>query len=204
MKNRIIVGMTGATGSVLCFRMLETLAKLSIESHLVITEWAERTMKIETERTVAELYELADFTYRNDNQAAALGSGSFPADGMIIVPCSMNTLASLAIGATPNLLTRAALVTLKEKQRTLAIVARETPMNSICLRNLLTLAEAGAVIVPPMLTFYNHPESIDHMVDHIVGRTLDQFGIENDLTPRWSEDGRGTSTRRTDSLRNQE
>lgn len=181
---KLVVGITGATGSILGIRLLEALQDLGVETHVVLSDWAERTIKIETEYTVAEVRALASTYYQNGNQAAPVSSGSFPADGMVIVPCSMNTLAALAHGLADNLIVRSADVMLKE-QRKLVVVPRETPLNTIHLRNMLALSEMGVSIVPPMPAFYNHPESLDDFVRHIVARTLDQFGIENDLTVRW-------------------
>ncbi|MEO3781058.1 UbiX family flavin prenyltransferase [Micromonospora sp. B11E3] len=165
-------------------RLLEALRALDVETHLVLSDWAERTIRIETDYTVAEVRDLADTYYQYGNQAAAVSSGSFPADGMVIIPCSMNTLAALAHGIADKLIVRAADVTLKE-QRKLVVVPRETPLNTIHLRNLLTLSEMGVSIVPPMPAFYNHPETIDDFIRHIVARVLDQLRIDNDLTVRW-------------------
>jgi flavin prenyltransferase len=181
---RLIVGITGSTGSILGIRLLEALGALGVETHLVLSEWAERTIRIETSYTVAEVRSLASTHYQNGNQAAPISSGSFPADGMVIVPCSMNTLAAVAHGIADNLIVRAANVTLKE-QRKLVIVPRETPLSTIHLRNMLLLSEIGVSVVPPVPAFYNHPETIDDFVRHIVARVLDQFDIDNDLTVRW-------------------
>lgn len=181
---RLVVGMTGATGAILGIRFLEALRDLGVESHLVMSEWAERTIRIETVYSVADVRALAHTYYLNGNQAASVSSGSYPADGMVIIPCSMNTLGALAHGLADNLIVRAADVTLKE-QRKLVIVPRETPLSTIHLRNMLTLSEMGVSIVPPMPAFYNHPKSVDEIVLHIVARVLDQFRIDNDLTRRW-------------------
>jgi len=178
------VGITGATGSILGIRLLEALRALNVETHLVLSDWAQRTLRIETDYSVAEVRGLADTHYINDNQAAPVSSGSFPVDGMVIMPCSMNTLAALAHGLADNLIVRAADVMLKE-QRKLVLVPRETPLNTIHLRNMLTLSKMGVSIVPPMPAFYNHPETLDDFIRHIVARVLDQFGIDNDLTVRW-------------------
>jgi flavin prenyltransferase len=183
---RLIVGITGATGSILGIRMLEALRALGVETYLVMSGWAEHTMKIETTYTIADVRSLASIYYREGNQAAAVSSGSFPVDGMVIIPCSMNTLAAIAHGLSDNLIVRAADVTLKER-RPLVIVPRETPLNSIHLRNMLTLSEIGVSITPPMPAFYNRPQTVDDIVDHIVARALDQLGIDNDLTGRWGD-----------------
>jgi 4-hydroxy-3-polyprenylbenzoate decarboxylase len=181
---RIVVGMTGATGAILGIRLLEALRELDVETHLVLSEWAEKTIRIETDYTVAQVQQLASICYRRANQAAPVSSGSFPMDGMVIIPCSMNTLAALAHGLASELIVRAADVMLKERRR-LVLVPRETPLNSIHLRNMLILSDLGVSIVPPMPAFYNHPQSVDDVVGHIVARVLDQFGIDNDLTVRW-------------------
>jgi len=181
---RIIVAMTGATGAILGIRLLEALRVLGVETHLVMSEWAERTVRIETSYSVAAVRDLASVHHRFDNQAASISSGSFRVDGMVVVPCSMNTLAALAHGIGDNLIVRAADVVLKER-RTLVVVPRETPFNTTHLRNLLALGEMGVSILPPMLTYYNHPASVDDMTRHIVARVLDQFDIDNDLTVRW-------------------
>lgn len=183
-KRRLVVGITGATGAILGIRMLEALAALEVETHLIMSEWAERTIKIETSYSPGEVRQLAATYYQRGNQAAPISSGSFPADGMVIIPCSMNTLAALAHGLADNLIVRAADVMLKE-QRRLVVVPRETPFNTIHLRNMLSLSEMGVAIVPPMPAFYNHPQSIDDFIQHILARVLDQFRIDNDLTVRW-------------------
>jgi 4-hydroxy-3-polyprenylbenzoate decarboxylase len=181
---RVVVGMTGASGSILGVRLLEGLRQSGIESHLVMSEWAKRTLRVETDYTEQDVAALATRVYRVDNQAAAISSGSFRTDGMVIIPCSMNTLAALAHGLSANLVTRAADVVLKEG-KPLVLVPRETPLHLIHLRNMVTLAEAGVRIVPPMPGFYNQPQSVDELVWHIVARVLDQLGIDNDLTRRW-------------------
>lgn len=181
---RLAVGITGATGAILGIRMLEVLKAYGFETHLVMSDWAERTIRIETDYSVADVRGLASTYYQHGNQAAPVSSGSFQADGMVVIPCSMNTLAAIAHGLTDNLIARAADVMLKE-QRRLVLVPRETPLNAIHLRNMLTLCELGVSIVPPMPAFYNHPQSIDDFIRHIVARVLDQLRIPNDLTVRW-------------------
>jgi 4-hydroxy-3-polyprenylbenzoate decarboxylase len=183
-RRRVVVGMTGATGAILGIRLLEALRELDVETHLILSEWAEKTIRIETEYTVAQVRKLASIFYQRTNQAAPVSSGSFPMDGMVIIPCSMNTLAALAHGLAGELIVRAADVTIKERRR-LVVVPRETPLNSIHLRNMLILSDLGVSIVPPMPAFYNHPQSVDDVIGHIVARVLDQFGIDNNLTVRW-------------------
>ncbi|MGO4617770.1 UbiX family flavin prenyltransferase [Nocardia sp. 2YAB30] len=183
-EQRLIVAMTGATGAIIGIRLLEALRDLEIEVHLVLSEWAKRTIRIETDYSVPDVLALAHRHYQHSNQAAPISSGSFRTDGMIIAPCSMNTLAAIAHGLSENLIARAADVTLKERRR-LVIVPRETPLSSIHLRNMLSLSDAGASVVPPVPAFYNLPQSVDDLVMHIVARVLDQFGIDNELTSRW-------------------
>jgi 4-hydroxy-3-polyprenylbenzoate decarboxylase len=181
---RIVVGITGATGPILGIRLLEALGGLGVESHLVLSDWAERTIKLETSYSVAEVRGLAGAYYPNGNLAAPISSGSFLADGMVIMPCSMHTLAAVAHGLGDKLITRAADVTLKEGRK-LVVVPREMPLNAIHLRNMLVLSEMGTSIVPPMLAFYHHPETVDDFIRHIVARVLDQLGIENELSIQW-------------------
>ncbi|QSO51392.1 UbiX family flavin prenyltransferase [Alicyclobacillus curvatus] len=181
---QLIVGITGATGAIWGIRTLETLNSLGIESHLILSKWAEATIHMETDMDVATVRELASVSYSAQDQAAAISSGSYPVDGMIIAPCSMKTLASIRLGLADNLIARAADVTIKESRK-LVLVPRETPLSPIHLENMLRLAELGVKIVPPMPAFYNHPESVDDIVNHTVARVLDQFGIESNLTTRW-------------------
>jgi flavin prenyltransferase len=184
---RIIVGMSGATGAIFGIRMLEALRDMGVETHLVMSKWAETTIPLETNYTVSEVKNLASIVHHPLNQAASISSGSFRVDGMVIAPCSMKTLSSIRHGFSEGLLGRAADVILKERKK-LVILARETPLNDIHLENMLALSRMGAVIVPPVPAFYNKPTSIDEMVNHIVARTLDQFDIENSLTKRWKDD----------------
>ncbi|HHY67091.1 MAG TPA: UbiX family flavin prenyltransferase [Alicyclobacillus sp.] len=181
---RMVVGMTGATGAILGIRTLQVLADLGIETHLVLSKWAEATIALETPFSVSEVRRMAAKAYSYNDQAAAISSGSFRTDGMVIVPCSMKSLASIRAGYGDNLLMRAADVTLKESRK-LVIVPREMPLSEIHLENMLKLARMGVKIVPPMPAFYNKPETIEDIVDHIVCRILDQFGIDNNLSPRW-------------------
>lgn len=181
---RLVVGITGATGAIFGIRTLEALRDLGIESHLVISPWAEKTIQIETDYSVDDVRKLASVCHDHRNQAASISSGSFPTDGMVIVPCSMKTLAAIAHGLADNLVHRAADVIIKERRK-LVMVSRETPLSTIHLQNMLTLSQLGVQMVPPMPAFYNHPQSLDDMVNHIVARVLDQFGIANDLTRRW-------------------
>ncbi|SMC00080.1 4-hydroxy-3-polyprenylbenzoate decarboxylase [Thermanaeromonas toyohensis ToBE] len=181
---RLIVAMTGATGAIYGIRLLEVLKEKGLETHLILSRWAEETIKMETSWTVEAVRKLAAAFYCEDDLGAALASGSFRHQGMIIVPCSMKTLASIAHGLAINLISRAADVTLKEGRK-LILVPRETPLNAIHLENMLRLARLGAVILPPMPAFYHHPRSLQDLVDHLIGRILDQLDIEHGLYQRW-------------------
>ena len=183
---RIVVGMTGATGAVLGIELLRQLQQCAdVETHLVLSRWARATIHLETELSAGDVESLADVVYSWDEQTAAISSGSFRLDGMVIAPCSMKTLAAIRMGYADGLIARAADVTLKENRR-LVLVARETPLSQIHLENMLALARMGASIVPPMPAFYNHPSSVGDIVDHIVTRILDQFDIESPTAKRWT------------------
>src|SRR6476620_7822249 len=183
---RIIVGMTGATGAVLGVELLRQLQQCpDVETHLVLSRWARATIHLETQLSARDVEGLADVVYPWDDQAAAISSGSFRVEGMIIVPCSMKTLAGIRTGYADGLIARAADVTLKERRR-LVLVPRETPLSEIHLDNMLALARMGTRIVPPMPAFYNRPASVDDIVAHIVTRVLDQFGIESPTATRWN------------------
>jgi 4-hydroxy-3-polyprenylbenzoate decarboxylase len=187
---RIVVAMTGATGAVLGIRMLEALRELDVETHLVVSRWARATVTQETSYSIREVTALASTAYSPNDQGAAISSGSFPMDGMIVAPCSMKTLAGIRTGYGDGLIGRAADVTLKERRR-LVLVARETPLSAVHLKNMLDLTRMGAVILPPMPAFYNRPTSVAEIVDHIVGRALDQFGLSLPSVRRWA--GMGTA-----------
>jgi len=184
MNKKLVVGMSGATGAVLGVRLLEVLADTPVETHLVVSKWAQQTLEHETDKTLDDLRALADQSYAAGEMGAAISSGSFHTDGMVIVPCSMRTVSAISSGSGDNLIHRAADVILKERRK-LVLVARESPLNDIHLENLLKLSRMGVTILPPVAAFYNHPQSISDMVDHIVMRILDQFGISRDLMPRW-------------------
>lgn len=189
---RLVVGITGATGAVIGIRALEVLAALGVETHLVVSRWGRATISMETDRSVNEVLKLASVAYDNSNQFAAIASGSYPVDGMLIAPCSMKTLAAVRTGFGDSLLTRAADVTLKEGRR-LVLVAREAPLSRIHLDNMLAVTACGATIMPAVMTFYNRPASIDEMVDHLVYRALDQFALDVPDANRWD----GLDDRRT-------
>jgi 4-hydroxy-3-polyprenylbenzoate decarboxylase len=182
---RLIVGMTGATGAVFGVRLLEHLQAMpEVETHLVLSHWARSTLELETGRSVREVGALADAVYSPDDQGAAISSGSFHTDGMVIVPCSMKTLAGIRTGFADGLIGRAADVVLKER-RPLVLVARETPLSEIHLENMLALTRMGARVVPPMPAFYNNPKTVDDIVDHIVARVLDQLDLPDPDAKRW-------------------
>ncbi|TJZ94354.1 UbiX family flavin prenyltransferase [Actinacidiphila oryziradicis] len=182
---RLVVAMTGATGAILGVRLLEALRELDVETHLVVSRWARATIAEETPYGVRDVVRLAGVSYAPEDQGAAISSGSFPTDGMVVVPCSMKTVAGIRAGYAEGLIGRAADVTLKERRR-LVLVARETPLSTIHLENLLALSRMGVTVLPPTPAFYNHPSGIDDVVEHIVGRTLDQFGLALPTVRRWS------------------
>ncbi len=186
---RLVVAMTGATGAVLGIRLLERLRDVpSVETHLVMSRWARQTIRLEGTRTASEVASLADHVHHPDDQAAPISSGSFLTDGMVVVPCSVKTLAGIRAGYGDGLITRAADVTLKERRK-LVLVVRETPLSEIHLENMLSLARLGASIFPPVPAFYAMPSTIEDMVDHVVARVLDQFGVAVPGTRRWAGAG---------------
>jgi len=181
---KLIVGISGASGVLYAAEFLKACSTLQVETHLVMSKWAERNFEIETNYTAAEIRKLASCFYENSNLAAAVSSGSFKHDGMVIIPCSMKSLASLASGYTESLMIRAADVTIKEGRK-LVIVPRETPLNAIHLENMLKLARLNVTVLPPMPALYTKPESVKEIIIHTVGRVLDQFGVDHDLIIRW-------------------
>jgi len=184
---RIIVGITGASGSLYGIRLLEVLQTYkNVETHLVITEAGKKTIRIETTKKVEDVEKLAHHVYDNQDLTAPITSGSFRTEGMIVVPCSVKTLSGLANSFNLNLLLRAGDVILKEKRK-LGIVFRETPLHLGHLRLLTQLAEVGAIIMPPVPAFYHHPKTIPDLIDHTIGKILDQFGLEHQLFKRWKE-----------------
>lgn len=189
VPDRLIVGLSGASGVIYGVRLLEALRPLPVESHLVMTTAAELTLGYETDWKPADVRGLADVTYSVRDVGAAPASGSFRTLGMIVAPCSMRTLAEIATGVTSNLLTRSADVVLKERRR-LVLSVRETPVHAVHLRNMLTLSEMGAIIAPPVPAMYARPSSVDDIVDHTVGRLLDLFGLDGGRVVRWGESAR--------------
>jgi 4-hydroxy-3-polyprenylbenzoate decarboxylase len=186
-RRRLVVGISGASGVIFGVRLLEQLAlRPDIETHLVITDAARLTLAHEMGITSRQLRELVAAEHDVRNLAAPIASGSFRIMGMVIAPCSMNTLSAIAYSQASNLLTRAADVCLKER-RPLVLIPRETPLHLGHLRAMVQAAELGAVILPPMPAFYHHPATIDDLVLHIVGKVFDQLGLEHDLFQRWGE-----------------
>lgn len=182
---RLIVGMTGATGAPFGVTLLQALHEMpDVETHLVMSKWARVTVESETPYSAADVEAMADYSYNPVDQGALISSGSFLTDGMLIIPCSMKRLAGIRAGYADDLVGRAADVIIKESRK-LVIVPRETPLSPIHLENMLDLSKLGVRFVPPMPAFYNHPESVQDIVDHIVARALDQFGIHWDRAKRW-------------------
>jgi flavin prenyltransferase len=185
MKDRIIVGISGASGAAMAVELLLQLRKQeSVETHFIYTKAAELTLKQETKFTLEEMCAMADVVYDNENIGAALASGSFKTKGMIILPCSMKTVAGIACGYSDNLLLRAADVILKERRK-LVMGVRECPFSTLHLENMQKLSSMGAVIMPLVLSFYNHPDSLEACIKHIIGKILDQFDMEGEAFSRW-------------------
>jgi 4-hydroxy-3-polyprenylbenzoate decarboxylase len=182
---KIIVGITGATGAIYGVRILERLREAGAETHLVISRWGARTLLHETPYSREQVESLASVAYAPGDMGAAVSSGSFRTDGMVIAPCSAKTLAAVAHGFGENLVHRAADVVLKERRR-LVLVVREAPLSDIHLENMLKLSRMGAVVLPPMPAFYNRPRTVDDIVEHTVSRVLDQFGLDAGGAERWS------------------
>jgi flavin prenyltransferase len=184
--DRIIVGISGASGVIYGVRLLEVLRDLGIETHLVMSKSAEITLAYETDLKVSAVKALASVVYPNTDIAAAISSGSFKTRGMIIAPCSIRTVSEIATGVTSSLMSRAADVVLKERRR-LVLMVRESPLHTGHLRTLTQASEIGAIIAPPLPGFYAKPESIEDLIDHTVGRVLDLFDIDAGLVRRWGE-----------------
>ena len=182
---KIIVAITGATGAIYGVRILQRLREAGAESHLVISRWGARTLLHETPYSREQVESLATVSYAPGDMGAAISSGSFRTDGMVIAPCSAKTLAAIAHGFGENLVHRAADVVLKERRK-LVLVVREAPLSDIHLENMLKLSRMGSVVLPPMPAFYNHPRTVDDVVEHTVSRVLDQFGLDVSGVERWS------------------
>ena len=181
---RLIIGITGSTGVIYGIRMLETLQKLGVETHLIMSEWGEKCISMETEYTVDYVKSLASNFSDEKNMASSISSGTHKVDGMIVAPCSMKTLSAISNGYDDTLVARAAGVTIKESRK-LILMVRETPLSAIHLENMLKLSRIGVVILPPVTEFYTKPRSIDDVVNHGVGKCLDQFDLEHNLYTRW-------------------
>ena len=185
MKRRIVVGMSGASGSIYGLRILEKLKKRDeVETHLILTRSAERTMYLETKKLAAEAKKLADHSYPVEDIGCKLASGSFPVEAMVVAPCSIHTMSAIATGISSNLLVRAADVTLKERRK-LILMVRETPLHVGHLRTMVSLAEMGAIVAPPVAAFYTNPVTVLDIVDHSVDRVLDLLGLPAEDAKRW-------------------
>lgn len=186
-KKRLIVGISGASGVIYGIRLLEVVKRLTdVETHVVLTKAARRTIPIETDWTVERVEQLADRSYRANDIAAAIASGSFRTTGMVVAPCSIKTLSGIALSYSDNLLLRAADVVLKDRRK-LVLVVRETPLHLGHLKLMVQATEMGAIVMPPVPAFYNLPSSLEDIVNQTVGRLLDllDFDLETDLSPRW-------------------
>ncbi|MEZ4371308.1 MAG: UbiX family flavin prenyltransferase [Polyangiaceae bacterium] len=181
---RMIVGISGATGIALGVRLLQLLRSLDVETHLVVSHAADMTREFETDYTASDLRALASVVHKVNDIGASIASGSFRTMGMIVAPCSARTVADIAYGTTGNLLSRAADVVLKERRR-LVLLVRESPLSLVHLRAMVAATEAGAIIMPPVPAFYTRPQTIDALVDHIVGRALDLFDLDAGVVERW-------------------
>jgi len=189
---RLIVGISGASGVIYGIRLLQVLRDMPVEAHLVMSKSAEMTISYETDFKPADVKALADVTYPIADIGAAISSGSFRTLGMAVTPCTVRTLSEIASGVTSTLLTRAADVVLKERRR-LVLLLRETPLHAGHIQSMLRVTEMGAIVAPPVPAFYTRPETLDEMIDQTVGRMLDLFDIDSDLTRRWGEDVDGKS-----------
>src|SRR5471032_1593359 len=191
VARRLVIAITGATGAVYGVRLLQALRDLptsgsrAVETHLIVSDAAVLTLHQETGLQRREVEAMAHVVHKVRDVGASIASGSFQSDGMIVAPCSMKTLASVAHGLSDNLIARAADVVLKERRR-LVLMVRETPFNLAHLRNMTAVTEMGGIICPPLPSFYHHPQNIAEMVDHTVGRVIDLFGIEHTMAPRWN------------------
>ena len=182
---RLIVGITGATGTILGVRLLQVLKQHNVETHLILSNWGARTLVHETSYSVTRVQEMATKCYGSQDYGAAVSSGSFVTDGMVICPCSVRSLAAIAHGYGDSLIHRAADVILKERRK-LVLVVRETPLSDVHLENMLKLSRTGAIIFPSVPAFYNHPKTIDDLVDQSVLRIMDQFNLHLSSDDRWS------------------
>lgn len=185
-SNRVVVGISGASGAIYGIRLLEALRELKVETHLIISRTAQITITHETDYSLADVQALASVVHPAADLAASISSGSFKTIGMVVVPCSMRSLAEIATSLTTTLLSRAADVTLKERRR-LVLLPRETPLTLVHLRNMVTVSEMGGIIAPPVPAFYSKPESVEAIVQHTIGRVLDLFGYDHKALKRWGD-----------------
>ena len=183
---RIVLAITGATGALYGIKLLKELNHAGVETHLIVSDSAKKTIELETDYYLPDLETMASQQHCNSNIAAAPASGSFLHQGMVVAPCSMKTLSAIASGYADNLINRAADVTIKERRKLLLLV-RETPLSPIHLENMLKLARLGVIIMPPVMSFYHLPNSIEDIMKQLMGRIFDQLGIENTLVKRWTE-----------------
>lgn len=183
-NNELVIGVTGASGTIFAYKLLNALRDAEIRTHLIMSSAALITMKAETDFSTADFQALASYNHNIHNISATIASGSYKTMGMVIVPCSIKTMSEIASGVTSNLISRAADVVLKERRK-LVLMVRETPFHSGHLRNMLQLSEMGAIIAPPIPAFYHRPKDIDEMINHSVSRILDLFDIEHDFAKRW-------------------
>ncbi|MCK4986964.1 MAG: UbiX family flavin prenyltransferase [Desulfobacterales bacterium] len=194
MAKRLVIGISGASGVTYGVRMLELLRKTEFETHLIISRAGRLNIEIETSYKPREVEAMADFTYDHKDMAAALASGSFLTEGMVVIPCTIKSLSGIANAYDENLLVRAADVTLKEKRK-LVLVVRETPLHIGHLRLMTMAAEMGAHLLPPVPSFYHRPKTIDDIIDQTIGKVFDYIGIEHDLFDRWGEPGQNPKAR---------
>ena len=184
---KLVVGITGSTGVIYGVRLLEVLKEQNVQTHLIMTEWAKKCLAMETTYTADQVKSLATTSSDDSNMASSVSSGTHRTDGTIVIPCTMKTLSSIANGYDETLVARAAGVAIKESRK-LVLVPRETPLTAINLENMLKLSRLGVVILPPMPGFYTKPTTIEEIVDHTVGKCLDQFDIDHNLYKRWGSD----------------
>jgi 4-hydroxy-3-polyprenylbenzoate decarboxylase len=185
MVKKIIIAITGASGAILGIRLLEVLRDIkNVETHLIISKAGQITIATETDYKISDIQKLADHVHKFEDIGACCASGSFKADGMIVAPCSIKTMSEIASGVTNSLVSRTADVMLKERRK-LVLMVRETPLHQLHLENMARLSSAGAYIMPPVVSLYSRPETIDDMINHIVGRALDVFDIDAGIVKRW-------------------
>lgn len=184
MTKKLIIGIAGASGAIYGIRLLEILRSLKVETHLVVTKSGKLSIEYETDFKLDDVIALADHYYNNNDISAAIASGSFINDGMIIAPCTVKTLSEIATGCTSSLISRAADVALKDRRR-LVLLFRETPLHLGHIRSMQAVTEMGGIVMPPVTSFYTRPKTIDDMVNHTIGRVLDLYGIDTALVKRW-------------------